>query len=106
MKFLSIALILVSAFLSIKHGWDAFQNSNEEQSKIMAGLGITKSMMPYFGAFSILVGLMLFLPQTFFISNVLNAFTIVLIMALSLRSGNIKMALIEIPFLLLPLLLI
>lgn len=43
---------------------------------------------------------MLFFPQTFFISNVLNAITIVLIMALSLRAGDYKMVLIEIPFLL------
>jgi hypothetical protein len=106
MKILSIVLILVSAFLSIKHGWDAFRPSNAEQSKMMADLGISKPMMPYLGTFSILVGLMLFFPQTFVISNILNAVTILLIMALSLNSGNVKTALIEIPFLLLPLLLI
>lgn len=106
MKIVSIVLILLSAFLSIKHGWDAFQPSNAEQAKMMANLGITKAMMPYFGAFSIVVGLMLLFPQTFFLGNVLNAITIVLIMALSLRAGDYKMALIEIPFLALPLVLI
>jgi hypothetical protein len=49
---------------------------------------------------------MLLFPQTFFISNVLNAITIVLIMALSLRGDNTTMALIEIPFLAMPLVLI
>jgi hypothetical protein len=49
---------------------------------------------------------MLLFPQTFFISNVLNAITIVLIMALSLRRDNTTMALIEIPFLAMPLVLI
>ncbi len=106
MKIISIILLLVSAFLSLKHGWDAFQPANAEQAKMMANLGITKSVMPYFGALSILVGLMLLFPQTFFISNVLNAVTIVLIMALSLRAGDYKMALIEIPFLALPMILI
>ncbi|RDB04492.1 hypothetical protein [Runella aurantiaca] len=106
MKIVSIILLLVSAVLSVKHGWDAFQPANAEQAKMMANLGVTKTIMPYFGVFSILIGLMLFLPQTFFIANVLNAVTIVLIMALSLRAGDYKMALIEIPFLALPLILI
>ncbi|MGN6494755.1 MAG: hypothetical protein ACTHLE_22395 [Agriterribacter sp.] len=106
MKIISIILLLVSAFLSVKHGWDAFQPGNAEQTKMMTDLGITKTMMPYFGIFSVIVGLMLFFPQTFFLGNVLNAITIVLIMALSLRAGNYKMALLEIPFLALPLILI
>ncbi len=106
MKIVSIILLVVSAFLSIKHGWDAFQPTNAEQAKMMANLGITKTIMPYFGAFSIIIGLMLLFPPTFFIANVLNAITIVLIMALSLRAGDHKMALLEIPFLALPLILI
>lgn len=106
MKIISIILLLVSAFLSIKHGWDVFQPSNLEQTKMMGSLGITKPTMPYLGTFSIIIGLMLFFSQTFFISNVLNAVTILFIMALSLKAGNYTMALIEIPFLALPLVLI
>ncbi|MBL7818356.1 MAG: hypothetical protein JNL70_25315 [Saprospiraceae bacterium] len=106
MKIVSIILLLISAFLSIKHGWDAFQPTNAEQTKLMANLGITKDIMPYFSVLSILIGLMLFLPQTFFFANVLNAVTIVLIMALSLKAGDYKIALIEIPFLAIPLILI
>jgi len=106
MKVVSIILLLVSACLSLKHGWDAFQPANAEQAKMMADLGISKAALPFFGVFSIVVGLLLLFPQTFFISNVLNAMTIVLIMALSLRAGNVSMALIEIPFLALPLVLI
>ncbi len=106
MKIISIILVLVSAFLSLKHGWDAFQPVTAEQAKMMANLGITKSVMPYFGVLSIILGLMLFFPQTFFLSNVLNAIIIILIMALSLKAGDYKMALIEIPFLAMPLILI
>lgn len=106
MKIVSIVLLLVSAFLSFKHGWDAFQPANAQQAQMMSELGITKSVMPYFGVFSILIGLMLFFPQTFVLSNILNAIVIVLIMALSLNAGNYKMALFEIPFLAMPLLMI
>jgi len=106
MKIAGIILIFVSAFLSLKHGWDAFQTPTPEQAKTMANLGITQTAMPYLGAFSIIVGLMLFFPQTFLLGNILNAVTIVLIMALSLHAGDHKMALVEIPFLALPLVLI
>lgn len=106
MKILTILLMLVSGALSLKHGWDAFQDVNAEQANMMAGLGITAAMMPCFGVISILIGIMLFIPQTFVLSNVLNAMTIVLIMGLSLNAGNYRVALIEIPFLALPLLLI
>lgn len=99
-------LVVMSAFLSVKHGWDTFQPANAEQTNMMADLGISKTIMPVFGVFSIGIGLLLLIPQTFFISNVLNAITIVLIMAFSLRAGNIQMALIEVPFLALPLMLI
>lgn len=106
MKIISIILLAASVFLSLKHGWDAFQPSNATQTNMMADLGITKTLMPYFGLFSIILGLLLLFPQTFFPGNVLNAVTIVLIMALSLNTGNYKMALLEIPFLALPLVLI
>jgi len=107
MKIISIILTLVSAFLSVKHGWDAFQASNNpEQLKMMADLGIGKAYAPVFGVVMIIVGLLIFFPQTFFISNLLNAISIVLIMALALNVGNTSMALMEIPFLAMPLVLI
>lgn len=106
MKMISIVLLLVTAFLSFKHGWDAFRPASPDQARMLADLGLTRSFMPYFGVFSFVIGSMLLFPQTFFVSNVLHSFAIVLIMSLSLRAGNVRMALIEIPFLAIPLLLI
>lgn len=106
MKIVSIVLLLVSAFLTFKHGWDAFHPVQPAQEKMMMELGITPAMAPYIGVFLVVIGILLFFPQTFFISNFLNATTILLVMALSLQAGNIKTALIEIPFLALPLVLI
>lgn len=106
MKIINTLLLLASAFLSFKHGWDMFKTSSSEQAKMMADLGITNAMKPYFGVLIIAIGLMVFFPQTFLLSNTLNAVTILLIIALSLNAGNYKMALIEIPFLILPLILI
>lgn len=106
MKIISIILLIISAFLSLKHGWDSFQPASTEQATMMTDLGISKTIMPFFGVFSIVIGLLLLFPQTFVASNVLNAITIVLIMALSLNAGNVRVALLEIPFLAMPLVLI
>jgi membrane-associated protease RseP (regulator of RpoE activity) len=106
MKILTIALVLISVFLSLKHGWDAIRPASTEQAKMMADLGVSINLLPYIGWLSIAIGLLLLIPQTYFISNLINAFIILLIMALSLRSGNAKIALVELPFLVLPLLLI
>lgn len=103
---ISLLLLIVSAFLSFSHGWSAFQPPAPQQAEMMSILGVSKTTLPYFGVFSIIIGLMLLFPKTFFISNLLHATTILVIMALSLKAGNYKIALIEIPFLALPLILI
>lgn len=106
MKILTLTLMVLSALLSFKHGWDAFRPATTEQLKMMTLLGIGPDLIPYLGALSVCIGALLLFPQTFFISNLLNAAVILLIMALALRAGDLKIALIEIPFLALPLLLI
>lgn len=60
--------------------------------------GIAEWTMPVFGILAICVGLLLLIPKTFFAGNLLNAFTLVFVMALALRAGHVRLALIEIPF--------
>ena len=55
MKIVSIVLLVTSAFLSLKHGWDAFQPAQAAQAKMMASLGIHPQAMPYFGVFALLL---------------------------------------------------
>ncbi|RFS16783.1 hypothetical protein [Emticicia sp. C21] len=104
---ISLALLLISVFLSFKHGWDTFTiKDNPESAKMMADLGIPQTIVPFLGIFMFVVGLLVLFPKTFFIGNLLNAMSIVAIMALALRAGNITMTLMEIPFLIMPLLMI
>ena len=107
MKIISSLLILVTAFLSLKHGWDGLMmDPHAEQAKMVAEMGLTKEVIAVMSILSMAVGLAVLVPQSFFIANLVNAISIVLIMAFSLRAGNYKIAFIEIPFLLIPLLLI
>ena len=104
---ISLCLLVVSVSLSFKHGWDTFNYKNNPQSlKMLNELGISKAFVPVFGILTILVGVLLMIPRTFFVGNVLNAMSILLIMALATRAGNFKMVLMEIPFLILPLIMI
>jgi hypothetical protein len=107
MKILSTALILITIFFCFKHGWPGITgNLKPEEAKMMSDLGLNKSGVLIIGLLNLAVCVLILFPQTFFIANVANAVVILVIMALALKSGNMKIALIEIPFLLLPLVLI
>ena len=104
---ISAVLLLVSVALSFKHAWDTLHYKNNPESvKMMESLGISETLIPYLACVAIAVGVLLLIPGTFFWGNMLNAILIVMIMGLALRSGNYRMALMEIPFLIMPLVMI
>ena len=104
---ISVTLLAISVALSFKHGWDTFNYKKSPATlKMMNELGIAESVVPIFGILAFAIGAMLLIPKTFFAGNVLNATIILLIMAFALRAGNHKIALMEIPFLALPLVMI
>lgn len=104
---LSVILLLFSAGLNFKHGWDTFNyKKNPATLTMLRELGLGEAWVPVLGVLAIVTGVLLLIPKTFFSGNLLNAISIVLIMALALRAGNYKIALMEIPFLALPLVMI
>jgi hypothetical protein len=107
MKIISGILILITLFLSFKHGWAGVTNTMKpEEAKMISDLGINKPMIMVISVLSLAICVLILIPQTFFIANLINAATILFIMALALKTNTIKTALIEIPFLLMPLALI
>lgn len=104
---ISLVLLLVSVFLAFKHGLDTLNYKKHPDSlKMMNELGITETMIPLFAGVTLLIGVLLLIPKTFFFGNMLNAISIVIIMALAIKAGNFKMVLMEIPFLVMPFVLI
>lgn len=104
---ISLILLLVSVFLALKHGWDTLNYKKHPESlKMMNELGITETLIPIFGGMTLLIGVLLLIPKTFFLGNMLNAISIIVIMALAMKAGNFKMVLMEIPFLVIPLVMI
>ncbi len=106
MKYVSGALILVTVYLSVSHAWSGFNQSKPEEMRMLTDLGFTRPAVIALSLVSLLVAVLVLIPQTFFWGNLLNATMVLLIMALAIKTGNLKLALIEIPFLLMPLLLI
>lgn len=104
---LTLLLLGASVFLSFRHGYSSFRTpSSPEQQEMTELLDIPPAALPYVGVLSLVIGVLLLLPRTFFVANLLNAVTILVIMALALHADVPRIALLEIPFLALPLLLI
>ena len=104
---ISLGLLAVSVVLSFRHSWRSFQaGDNSEQLQMINDLGIHPASLPFLGIFTMMVAVLLLFPKTFFVGNLLNAVSILAIMALALNAGHIRFALIEIPFLIIPLVLI
>jgi phage shock protein PspC (stress-responsive transcriptional regulator) len=107
MKIISGILIALTIYLNARHSWSGLTNSMKPaEAKMLSGLGISQMFNIPIGLVSLAVCVLVLFPKTFFIGNLLHATIILLIMALALQTNNLKIVLIEIPFLLLPLLLI
>lgn len=105
-KIIGGLLILVTVYFGVSHGSRAFQKPSAEYSEMVNSLGITEIVRITMGCCAILSAVLILFPKTFFIGNVARAILLVVMMALALKATNYKFALIEIPFLLMPLALI
>ncbi|MCF2446776.1 hypothetical protein L0657_22655 [Dyadobacter sp. CY345] len=102
----SSLLILVTVYFGVSHGSRTFSTPSPAYAEMIILLGINDTIRTMIGVWSILSAVLILFPQTFFIGNILRAVLLILMMAFALKAGNYKFALIEIPFLLMPLVLI
>jgi len=106
MKIVSGLLILITVFMGFRHGLGALRiDDHPEQLAMMTRLGIPRGLLLPMSILNIGCALLILFPATFFAGNLINAVLLLLIMALALRAGDVRTALMEIPFLLIPLLL-
>jgi hypothetical protein len=106
MKILSWLLIAVSVYFGVSHGSRVFRKPSPAYAEMMMSLGIPDAVGIAVGIWSIVAALLILFPATYFLGNILRAIQLILMIAFVLKAGNYKFAMIEIPFLLLPLLLI
>jgi len=100
-KIVSAALILTTTFLAVKHSWPLL-NNDPDSFTMFASWNVSKTFLKTIAILTLMGGILILIPTTFFWGNYLNAAIIILMMMMFLRTGDIKNLLIEIPFLLMP----
>lgn len=108
-KLISGALILFSAFMAIKHGISGLKVKPGDTGpaiELFNKLNLSEAVLKGFAVLTIVGGVLILAPQTFVAGNILNACLFLFLIARFLMVGEVKPALVEIPFLAVPLLLI
>jgi hypothetical protein len=99
-RILNSILIAFAVFMGGKHGWNML-SAKPEMLDMFSKWGLGTNVVVANGAITLLASILILFPKTFVWGNVLMAAGIVLILCLQLYHGNLKGAIIEIPFLLL-----
>jgi hypothetical protein len=104
-KALSAALIVLTLILSLRHGVGMLRSS-PEQKALVEKLKLSRPGQIALAWLVLTSGVLILFPSTFVAGNLLGATLILIVAVLQLRVRDIRGALAEIPFLLLPLLMI
>jgi len=108
-KIISGILILVSAFMGTRVGWQGLNIQPGDTGpfvQIKQKLNFSKSALKVLAVLTILGAVLLLLPQTFLLANILNICLFLFLIVRWLMIGDMKSALSEVPFLLIPVLLL
>lgn len=106
---ISALLILFSAFMGAKHGWSSLNSKPGDTGPVadlLQTLNLSGTTLKVFSVLTILGGFLLLPPQTFLAGNLLNISLFLFLIIRFLILGDVKHALSEIPFLLIPVILI
>jgi hypothetical protein len=108
-KIISGVLILFSAFMGIRQGMKGLNVKPGDTGPFVhlkEKLKFSDSTLKVFAALTILSGVLLLAPQTFLFANILNIGLFLFLIIRWLLIGDVKAALSEVPFMLIPVLLI
>lgn len=105
LKLINAALVLFSFFMSVKHGF-AMITAKPEMLTMFSKWDIGKTGVMTFGIIGVGASVMTLFPRTFFTGNFLTAVCLLFLTALYLHQRDLKGALIELPFVILPLVII
>jgi hypothetical protein len=108
-KLISGALILFSCYMGISHGRGGLNikaSDRGAQADLIRKINMSQPQMKFFSILTILGGVLILAPQTFLAGNILNAALFLFLIVRFLMVQELKPALIEIPFMLIPLILI
>jgi hypothetical protein len=108
-KIISAALLLFSVYMGLTHGIQAlnFKPGTAAQGEnLLEKMDLSTEVIKGIGILTILGALLVLFPQTYLAGNFLNALTILFLMIQFIHIRAMKPALLEIPFLLIPLVMV
>lgn len=105
LKIINSALILFTVYMGVKHGWNMVTGKGE-MLDMFGKWGIGKQGTMILGAVTLLSVVLILIPKTFVWGNFLMAAGILLIICFYLSDRNFRGVGIELPFFLLPLIII
>lgn len=102
---LTITLIVFAAFMGVKQGL-LMMEPRQEVLEMFVKWGLDKAEMNALGILTLVSGLLIMIPKTFFAGNLLMASVILIIICFQLQQKDLKGFAIELPFFLLNLVLL
>ena len=105
MKIINSGLVLFSLFMGVKHGI-GMVTAKAEMLTMFAKWEIGRPGVVTLGIVGVGASLMTLFPRTFFAGNFITAAVLLLLTALCLNQRDLKGAFIELPFVILPLVII
>jgi Flp pilus assembly protein TadB len=104
-KILSLILVLAAFIMGLRHGIGLLR-STPEQVQAALHLSLGRTTIVALGILTVAGAVLVLFPPTFFVGNVLSGAVIFYLAAAQSQARNLQGALMELPFLLLPLLLL
>lgn len=102
---LTITLIVFASFMGVKQGL-LMMEPRQEVLEMFVKWGLDKAEMNALGILTLVSGLLIMIPKTFFAGNLLMASVILIIICFQLQQRDLKGFAIELPFFLLNLVLL
>ena len=102
---LTITLIVFASFMGVKQGL-LMMEPRQEVLEMFVKWGLDKAEMNALGTLTLVSGLLIMIPKTFFAGNLLMASVILIIICFQLQQRDLKGFAIELPFFLLNLVLL
>ena len=102
---LNITLIVFASFMGVKQGL-LMMEPQEEALEMFIKWGLSKTEMNALGMLTLISGLLIIMPKTFFAGNLLMASVILIIICFQLQHRDLKGFAVELPFFFLNLMLL
>ncbi len=104
-KIISGILILVTLYMGIKQGWPMI-TGNIDMVNMLGQWGIGATVAQILGIMTLGAAILVLFPKTFFPGNIITCIVIIYIIVSQLLHSDVRSAFIELPFLIMPLVLL